>query len=271
MRQRGKRASVGSRVGTSVDVGRVAEALSRPGIDASCWLHLGRVDDDPDAVSWVEGTGWLVDVTMHGGKLDQAPSITCRVASCFSSSLEGASCPVKRGSEVVVSFPGDGDPNDSPVIVGQVANASTPVPASIFTSPAPEPIDEAFAERTLFLVSSDDMKLQVGDTFRLDAQASAGLHAPAVTLAEPTAQEPFVRGTQLANALGSFLDATSTMANALSTAFSSAATASTGPLAPLATPFAAMATAINVWKPAISTLKATLTAGQVLSTKIRGE
>ena len=261
-----------ARTSSRVDMRRLGMAVSMPGIDPACWVALATVDDDEEAFTWEPGTGWLVDVTFHWGKLDQDGPHACRVASAFSTAGELSSCPVQPGAEVLVVLPGDGDPNDTPVIVAQLSNkGSSPVPLTISSSPAPELVDEAFARATFFLVTTKDLKLQVGSAARLDASSSAGVHAPAVTLAEPTASQPFVRGTALANALSSFLDSTTTMANALSSAFTAAATASVGPLSPLAAQFTAMATAVNAWKPAIVTLKSALVPGNVLSTKIHGE
>lgn len=256
-----------------VDMRRLAQAVSAPGIDPSCWLTLGRVDDDDEAFSWVAGTGWVVDVTFHGGKLDQVASIPCRVGASIASSGELSSCPIAKGAEVLVAFPGDGDLNDSPVILAQLPNAGrNPAPAFIFAeTTSPEPIDEAFARSTIFLVVESDVKLDVGKVFRLQAVDEAGLHAQVVTLAEKDATQAFVRGTAFATALGAFLDATDVMASALATAFGTAATASTGPLAALATPFGAMQAAILTWKPSIAVLKATLVPGNALSERIRGE
>lgn len=237
----------------SFDARRMAELVSAPGIDTSVWLQLARVDDDDEAFSWVEGTGWLVDVTCHGGKLDQVPA-TCRVASSLASAGELSSCPIEKGAEVLVAFPGDGDPNDSPVIVAQMSNqGSSPVPLAIFVAtPSPEPIDEAFARATLFLVTSKDVKLDVGEVFRLQAQQEVGLHAQLVTLADPTAAEAFVRGTTFATALNVFLVATNVMANTLAGV-------------------PGMSASVATWQTAIANMIASLVPGQSLSTRIRGE
>ncbi len=232
---------------------RLAMALSMPGIDSSCWLTLGSVDDDHDAFTWVPGTGWLVDVTFHGGKLDQVPSVPCRVASGFASSNEVSSCPLNAGDEVLVAMPGLGDPNMSPVVIARLTNqGSSPVPQFIFTVPVPELIDEIFARATHFLVTTKDVKAQVGNEFRVDAQASAGLHAPLVTLADPVATQAFVRGTDFAAALNTFLAATNVAAGALA--------GLPGMAGPMAT-----------WQAAITNMITALAPGVALSVKIRGE
>lgn len=237
-----------------LDMRLLAEAVSAPGIDPSCWLSLGSVDDDDNAFSWEPGTGWLVDVTFHGGKLDQVPSVSCRVSSALAGPGELSSCPIGKGVEVLVAMPGDGDPNDSPVIVAQLPNkGSSSVPLAIFAGTSlPEVIDEAFARAVLFLVTSKDVKLDVGQVFRLQAVLEAGLHAQTVTLADPTAAQAFVRGTDFALALNAFLVATNVMATTLAGV-------------------PGMSAAVATWQTAIANMIAALVPGQSLSTRIRGE
>lgn len=276
------------RLSRHVNMKLLGAAVSAPGIDTSCWVSMARVDSEEDALTWEEGIGWIVDVTLHGGKLDGSP-LTCRVASSFSSSGEAASCPVDLGAEVVVLLPGDGNPNDTPTIIAQVANNGyAQVPVQIFD----EVIDLAFVRATHFMVSTKDLKLQVGKVARVDATESAGLHAPAVTLADPEADQAYVRGNDFAQAMGTFLDGCGTFSSVAVTALDLAAAASVGPLAALKAQFTALGVAFATWggtsagfvsttappipkvpfaSSAAGVLKAKLVSGQVLSTKIKGQ
>jgi hypothetical protein len=111
----------GARVRKSVDVGRIGKAVSQPGIDPRTWTTVGRVDDDPQAVRWVVGIGWIADVSFTGGPLDGETEVPCRVAGNISGSMNGDYAPLPPGCAVIVVLPG-GNAEESPIIVGKLSN-----------------------------------------------------------------------------------------------------------------------------------------------------
>jgi len=138
----------------------MADAVSRPGIDPRAWIMSARVDDDPDAISFIEGTGWVVDVTITSGPLSGEGPITCRVASAFALNAAARLEPVTKSAEVMVAFI-DGDPNTAPIIFGYAFNpADLAVPETVNG----ETIDEAFALENHILVTPHSVQEQVGGT-----------------------------------------------------------------------------------------------------------
>jgi len=220
----------------SPDMVRIGEAVSQPGIDPSSWANIARVDDDPDAITWDEEIGWIVDVTFQGGKLDQEGPVPCRVSAPFAAKMELESNPIAQGCEVLVVLPG-GDANESPMIVGQMSNSGDcPVPLAFRaqgTESAPTPITESLMLDTHVLITEHSKRQQVGAYWRCDATDAAGLHAEGVTLADPNATQAYVRGDEFGEALGAFCDGVNTMTELAVTAFAELEKLAVGPIAPL--------------------------------------
>lgn len=203
------------RVRRRPDFGRLREASAGPGADTRTWVTLGRVRDADDAIAWIDGSGWVVDVDLSFGDLagDTDP-IACRVAQAFGGNERGSSVPIERSMEVVVLMPG-GDTVASPVIVGILANRDDQrVPSEVNG----ETIDLDFAEATHFLVTPKDVEWQVGSAIRFAATDLARFLAQEVRLADADADQAFVRGNDQLDALNSFLDALDAFANTLATA-----------------------------------------------------
>lgn len=192
------------RVRRRPDFGRLREASAGPGADTRSWVTLGRVRDADDAVQWIEGSGWVVDVELTFGDLagDSDP-IACRVAQAFGGNGHGSSVPIKRAMEIVVLMPG-GDTVASPVVVGILANRDD---QRVPTEVNGETIDLAFAEATHFLVTPDNVEWQVGSEIRFAATDLARFLAQEVRLADAEADQAFVRGNDQKNGLVAFLDA----------------------------------------------------------------
>ena len=232
-----------------VDLGRLRVAMSGPGADPRSWIALGRIDDDPDALQWIPGTGWVADVTLTSGEQAGEGPIPCRVASTFGDSAQGRLEPVARGAEVVVCFP-SGDPNDQPVILGVLfAPGGNPVPTSVNGLAN----TEALVLAAHVLVTARDVRWQAGALVQLAAQA--------VELAQANATQPFVRGEAQRATLDTFLEALRTwsaaVAGALSTAGFPIAAAQAAFAGPLPVP-----NAIDATKNGLAS---------ALSTRIRGE
>ena len=115
----------GAAIRRVLDVARMAEAVSRPGIDPRIWASYAIVDDDPRAIS-VERGGVFVDVHL------QPSMIPCVALLGQAHSAPGAGDyrPVRRGDLVFVTIP-TGDPNAGAVLTRRCANAIDTTPATV--------------------------------------------------------------------------------------------------------------------------------------------
>lgn len=110
-------------VGGRVDVERVAEAVSRPGIDPRTWVTLGRTSADLSASDYDLDLGWTVDVELQGGGT-HGNVVSCRMASGWPGVAGyGEFRPPGQDEEVVVVLPG-GDPEEDPIVLGVVTSRS---------------------------------------------------------------------------------------------------------------------------------------------------
>lgn len=181
------------RTRSRVDMSRVAAGLKMPGIDTRTWVALARVDEDPDATVWDTELGWLVDVTIVGGPLDGDGPVLCRVASHGAAHGTGQYNPPNQGCLVFVAIPG-GDTNDDCVILGQLNDTECKAPTTVNGTT----IDEEFASHThVFAFPDDDFDAEYANV-RLTGQ---------MVLGAKDADQPFPRGTDLADAINDFADA----------------------------------------------------------------
>jgi hypothetical protein len=108
-----------SRVTGIMDVGRLAQAVSMPGIDPRPHPSMGIVtavgNDDE---------GFFADVTLAPSMVD----VTCRVGSSYAGPDYGENSPLDVDDEVVVVIP-DGDPAHGGVVVARMWSASDAPPA----------------------------------------------------------------------------------------------------------------------------------------------
>jgi hypothetical protein len=104
-----------------VDVERIAEAVSRPGIDPRAWITLARTEPGADARRYDPDNGWIVDAIAYGGAV-HGNSLPCRVASAWPGLAGyGEFRPPADDEEIVVVLPG-GDPDEDPIAIGVLAN-----------------------------------------------------------------------------------------------------------------------------------------------------
>ncbi len=186
-----------------IDFGRLREAMAGPGSDTRSWCEMARVDDDPDAVQWIEGVGWVVDVTFTSGQVAGEGPMPCRVLSMFGAPGNGSVCPVALGAEVVVMI-SSGDINVQPVILGFLHNQTdAPLPTTVNSSS----VNEGYAAETTIAVSEKSLDAQFGPNVRVSASSEAKFLAPQVKLADNAATQPFVRGTDLRSAVNNFAQA----------------------------------------------------------------
>jgi hypothetical protein len=104
-----------------LDIGRLAEAFQKAGIDPRHWVSYGTVgivkDDgtfdptDPHAI-YVQSTGCSVDVLLH----PLNTPVTCRYSGQQGGASSSIYCPIRPGDEVLVGIP-DGDMRMPPCIL----------------------------------------------------------------------------------------------------------------------------------------------------------
>lgn len=186
----------------SWDVSRLRQALAGPNMDTRTWVAMARVDDDDDAIRWDDHLGFVVDVTIQGGPLDQTGPIACRFGNPFVANAGQRSDPPTKGMLVVIML-SEGNPNVACTVIGCLPTPDFAVPTSVNG----QTIDEVFAEANHFLVTQHSVQQEVGEKWRTSATSRATLAAPEVRLVSEDAVQPFVRGTDYADALGRFLDA----------------------------------------------------------------
>lgn len=191
----------------SLDFSRFREAVSGPGIDTRCWIAVGRVDDDPDAVVWDDVLGWLCDVTPVSGPLAGSTlPIACRVVSGAQGDDMGTYKPPRAGGLVLVVFP-SGDPNEDSIVIGQLHNTDD---AGAPESVNDETITESFALETHLTVAPNE---------DLDEQwRNVRITAESMIFGTSNADQSAVRGDDLAQALSDLGDALSQFAAAIAVA-----------------------------------------------------
>jgi hypothetical protein len=219
------------------------------------------VDDDPDAVRWDPELGWLVDVTIYGGPLDQMGPVTCRVGVALGRAGELDSAPVAPGTEVLVAIV-DGDADANPVILAQLHNNRAPVSSTVNGTD----IDEAKAAADLVRVFGGGEDTQLGGTRRVAAPVQQIL-ADDLRLAEQEASQPFVRGNDYGDAFDALLDALDTFAGALA----GAPPAPPNAALTVASVLAAYADPVTGGGLKVAIARAKAARSDYLSTKIRGE
>lgn len=112
----------GTRIGSIPDIGRLAQALARPGIDTRTWISLGYACDESVTD---KDHGEFVDVCL----LPSNRTVTCRISQPYAGAGFGKrDGQIHKDDEVVVVFP-DGDPAAGGVVVCRFNSASDLPPA----------------------------------------------------------------------------------------------------------------------------------------------
>lgn len=202
-----------SRIRRTLDFGRLRDALSGPGADPRTWVTLARVDEADDAVRWVEGVGWVADVTIASGELAQDGPVPVRLPSSLGASGSLAAHPVAQGSLLLVSFV-DGDPNTTAVALGYLF---APEDVRCAETVNGQNIDKTLASSTSILVSDKNLEVELGSTARVSAADTWKLLAQNVLLADDNAAQSYVRGDDQKDALDDFLNALDTWAGLVAT------------------------------------------------------
>ena len=117
------------RARSSVDVGRLSAAASRPGIDPRVWLTLAVVD----VIGFDPENGIFADITYQPDGTKE----TALVGSAYAGDEFGFYCPVAVGDTVLVAVAG-GDPGNGPVIVSRMWGGPDKPNAELQSSADPE-------------------------------------------------------------------------------------------------------------------------------------
>lgn len=252
-----------SKVRRRINMRRLAHAVRAPGIDPRAWVAAGRVETDPDAATFEPKLGWLVDVKLYGGTLDGVEGLPCRWLSIGPGGDGfGEYIPPKLGGEVLVAVT-DGDVEANPVILGTLTNEEDAAPPTEING---LPIDPEATASTPAAVSPLDTEIKRSPHSRREhfdgelheqgkkVVITADEMIAGLLLGSPQALKSYVKGEDLATAIGVFVDALAAMLD--TGANSGGAVVFAGKPA-----FAAAAAA----------LKTSLSGPGVLSQKIKGE
>lgn len=205
-----------------VDVERIGEAVSRPGIDPRTWVTMGRTDSGADSRQFDPLHGWIVDVTTYGTTC-HGQSVACRIASPFPG-LDGYGeyRPPAEDEEVVVLFPG-GDPDEDPIVIGVVTNSdgggapSMVAGRSVVSDGKTTPGGDVAAADCEFSKSPYSSVREWEGEYHCKAKwitlesssATAG-----IKLGSVSAESPVTRADKLQELLGALIDAISALASA---------------------------------------------------------
>lgn len=185
----------------TVDVARMAEGFSRPGIDPRTWSTIALVT----AVE-VTAAGTYVRITTIGGIVE-----TAAVVTQYGGPGYGLYCPVAVNDWVLIEVP-EGDWNAGARVVAQVVDAGNPPPAEAMAHPEDVALVVKPGQSIRIVVSGGGdaiVEARDGGSVKLGGEdATRGVARASDTVALSTAQ---------ALALQTALDARYTVLNPLAT------------------------------------------------------
>ena len=231
---------------SAVDTGQLKEAAKSPGIDPRVWLTYAIVT----AVSYDAEHGVFCDIKYQ----PRGEEETALLGASYAGSGFGTYCPVNINDTVLVAV-ANGDPQTGPVVVARLWNAGDPPPSA------------AGSGETASLDVSTTV--QTDKNYTITTQGSGNIDlvlGGLINLVKSDATQPYVRGSDFASQMTTFLSVLKIAFNADSAGWS-AVGAALGNGAAFATAAAASTAAAT----ACDTLAATLVPGQVLSEKVFGE
>jgi len=219
-----------------LDVRRLGAALAPPD---RTWVTPGRIDDDPEALHFDPGVGWLVDVTFYGSGLEDDEGRPCRVLSVGAPGAgRGEYIPPTVGAEVLVVVPA-GDPEKGPVALGYLTNEEDAQPPATVNG---LPVAASATASSPAAVSPFDTEIVVSPhNRRQDYGGSWVLDSGDIRLGSWLDTEPALLGETTNDNTSELLDAIDQLAQGLIPL--------TGPLAPLSALGSALAAAILALRP----------------------
>lgn len=178
-----------SRVLSSIDTERLANAVARPGIDPRIWISYAVLTTEPKVNLESDGQDVFADVMlMPSGTLE-----TARVGAIYAGNGFGLYAPLHKDDEVLVCAP-SGDPDQGLVITQRFWSPADPPPDAVKNNP-------------------EDVTLVVeaGKNLRLNVQGAGnvilGVDSGKVYLGAPDGTEPAAKGTSLKSYLDTLVTA----------------------------------------------------------------
>ena len=153
-----------SKISSQIDMGLLAEGISRPGIDPRIWVSYGVLLSEP-YIETIEGRqDIIVDVMlMPSGAIE-----TARVGAIYAGNGFGFYAPLHVDDEVLVLAP-SGDPDEGLVIAQRFWSPADPPPASLAANPE---------DVTLVVESGKNLRMSVlgGGNIYLNATGSGDVN-----------------------------------------------------------------------------------------------
>jgi len=115
---------------SSIDLARLANALSRPGIDPRIWISYGTLLSEPFIETEEGQQDIFVDVLLMPSLQEE----TARVGASYAGNGFGFYCPLHQGDEVLVLAP-SGDPDEGLVIAQRLWSPADPPPEEVVDNP----------------------------------------------------------------------------------------------------------------------------------------
>jgi hypothetical protein len=115
-----------SRVSRAIDVNRLAQAVSRPGIDPRTWYSIAYAVDE----SVISKKGQFVDVLLS----PSLTPVTCYVPADYAGNGFGSYRKVHKDDELLIGIP-DGDSNNGGVVEERMWSEIDPPPAEAIANP----------------------------------------------------------------------------------------------------------------------------------------
>lgn len=112
-----------SRVLTSIDVSRLADAVARPGIDPRTWVSYAVCTSEPYFETTAGQQDCFVDIYLMPSGVQE----TARVGSIYAGNGFGLWTPLHKDDEVLVCAP-SGDPDEGLVVTQRLWSPSDPPP-----------------------------------------------------------------------------------------------------------------------------------------------
>lgn len=173
-----------SKVTKGIDVGRLSNAMTRPGIDPRVWATYGVLTSEPYIETFNGEQDIVADVLLMPTMQDE----TARVGAMYAGNGFGFYCPLHEGDEVLVVAP-SGDPDEGLVIAQRLFSPAAVPPTEIVANPE---------DVTLVVQEGKNLRLNVKGTGNVVIGAEQGqvkLGEEAATKGVARLDDPTLDGT----------------------------------------------------------------------------
>lgn len=119
-----------SRVTTSIDMGRLSNAVSRPGIDPRVWVSYAVLTSAP----YLETVDGEQDIVVDIQLMPTGEEETARVGAIYAGNGFGLYAPLYEGDEVLICAP-SGDPDEGLVVMQRLWSPAAVPPQTVYDNP----------------------------------------------------------------------------------------------------------------------------------------